>query len=423
MPAPGNIARGRTFDPERTRWHLMFVTDSTETVTRNGEQRTTVFDEAALRELAANRKREVSINARRGTVMQPKPVSPQHGIARRVYLGEDVPETLARRVGNDLDLHYHTGSADAPAGLYALVEWTRDEWAAIEDGSSMTLSPTTVPDAEMTDGYVLRGLSLQEIGTVDVPQLDSIGTTRDGLPWDAFGEDATDARPRDVADVRYRTPVWREAAPLSQVVMRSALAVEAVAGSGDEPPTPTEEDAMLTDEQKAEIAEMVGEMLTASESRIMEAIEARLGADTKSMDEVEIEVEPEMRSADPEPTFDELEDARIDTQLRAAVTSGTLLASRVPTARARMKAGEGIADLVGDYTATTLRSRAPQGAPVQAKAEEQPKVVMYSAVVAEAEATVPMQPGGRRNAIAVQDAINASVADLRGKGITIDMEA
>ena len=98
---------------------------------------------------------------------QPIPVSMHHGIERDILFKDPTvtPEEKLRQA-NGFGLHYHEGGDGAPAGAWALLEWTPRGWQICDSGALNTLSPTTSPRWKNTDGTLVRGDTLNFIGLV-----------------------------------------------------------------------------------------------------------------------------------------------------------------------------------------------------------------------------------------------------------------
>jgi len=221
---------GRTFDPARTFWHLLFPLGAVEerVVKRGGKRRVVrqSFDAAFCGGLVANERRRQDLAGRHGASAQPFPVSRQHAIEERIY--EGVPHAMAdlARDGNGFDLHFVDRAEEHPAGVYALIEWVPSALEQIEAGAWMTLSPTTVRGLKTTAGDAFEGDVLGFVGLVDMPALDTIGTARDHLPHDAFPTTATpaSAQPRAAAD-----------AEVEMVLRRQSVHFDLTATDADEP--------------------------------------------------------------------------------------------------------------------------------------------------------------------------------------------
>jgi len=268
--------------PSRSKWHLLFATGSVEQVEDDkGRTSRVSWNESALREMVSAREQMDTHATRLGTQRQPWPVSLQHAIERRLYFAEQIPDENLIRMGNGYGLFYHPGGSangeNAPAGLYGLIEWTPRGLAEIEDGQSITLSPTTHRKPRTTDGRTF-GQTVVAVGLVDSPKLDTIGTAREGLPWDTFTADVV---PLDKSENAGTVAAyWRQGMRRavhqehSGVVMRAALTIE---------------EAMDENEKQAEDAAVAE----------IEAAAADPAPVKRSMDEIfeEIDADDDMRAA------------------------------------------------------------------------------------------------------------------------------
>ncbi len=309
---PGDEVQKRAFDgrlrfsPDRTFWQFMFPLDGVEErVIRKGGKSETVkltYDRAYLvGQLEANFKTRQRFQSQHGAPPQPLPVSIQHAIEERVYEGVDHELSDLRRWGNVLDLYFSEGSDEHPAGLWALVEWTPEGLEKVDAGTWNMLSPTTLRDLRVTSGDVIEGDSFIAIGVVDMPALDSIGSARDRLPWDAFASKVAVANDESVPDARKGALRGRQF--VGSVISRRALHI---AYRGDERATegPMSDDPTKRQDEEEEAAEAIEAEATPeddgdAETRnpVAEAVAELISAIKEPMEAMALRLEEQIRGA------------------------------------------------------------------------------------------------------------------------------
>lgn len=166
----------------RARWHYLFPEGLQEVYPRpGGKDEVTKYTPAVCRRLVETFDGVQRAGAAHGMAPQPIPVQLQHA----GVVGSDNIHDL-RRVGSLYALTYHGGNNGIPRGVWGLIEWTPEGWSFITDRKFNTLSPTTAPYVRMSDGSKMAGPVLVEVGLVDNPFFQQIGTVLDCLPAVAF---------------------------------------------------------------------------------------------------------------------------------------------------------------------------------------------------------------------------------------------
>ncbi len=380
------------FDPERTYWQFVFPLDAKEErfIRRGGKEERVVLQydrDYLVGQLAANFKTRQRLQSTHGAPPQPLPVSIQHAIEERVYEGKDHDLGDLRRWGNVLDLYFSEGADEHPAGLWALVEWTPEGLRQVESGSWNMLSPTTLRDLRVTAGDVIEGDNFIAIGVVDMPALDSIGSARDRLPWDAFGSNVAVANTENEPEAR--KGALRSRYFVGSVISRRALHV-AVQGDyrateghmSDDPTKRQDEEEEVAIEAEAgpeddgepetrnPVTEAVAELISAIRqpmedmaARLEERISNALAARASEPAEESAEPQPE---PEPLPAVDASEVVqraaneahrasltavakRAATEAQGLAAEGKLLAGNVATFVTRRIEGADVSDLLGDY--------------------------------------------------------------------------
>jgi hypothetical protein len=219
------------FISSRSFWHLLFPQGAEEVVrTQDGKELRITFDDKFLGGIIEARRKFVAIATAHGAAQQPVPCSMMHVIARRIGTGEQPadPKSLDR-VGNCYGFALAGEAEGVSPGLYGLIEWPYESLHKIEQGSWMTLSPTTWDQWSMRDGTVIEGPFLGEIGIVDIPALETIGSLRERLPWDALTVQTESVEPMVAADdpefVEYATALRASMTQPGTAIQRGALHV------------------------------------------------------------------------------------------------------------------------------------------------------------------------------------------------------
>jgi hypothetical protein len=167
---------------DRARWHYLFPEGLQEVYPSKGGDVLTKYTPALCRKMVETFNEARAIGRQFGMPAQPIPVQLQHvGVTNA-----DVPAADKRRFASCYALHYHPKGDAIPAGVWGLVEWTEEGWDLVSTRRFNALSPTTVSKLRVASGKYLPGPALVEIGLVDVPFLEGIGTALDCLPADAF---------------------------------------------------------------------------------------------------------------------------------------------------------------------------------------------------------------------------------------------
>lgn len=385
------IGDGARVNSERSFWHMLFPLGGFETrwdVQVIGEYSDgypireyieTAFEFSAdwLRGLVDMHARYAEVSGRHGMPPIPLPVSMQHLIEERIAgMLWDQPELedLAR-AGSLYDLYLcDDPNAGHPLGLYGLIEWTPKAIRKIDDGEWMCLSPTTWWDWEMTEpGVMLDGESIQAVGLVDRGALDSIGTTRDRLPLDAFPRSTAAPTMRRIQ----RATVWGRKPRLPQRPSDSTpRGADATLPTVTPPKEPAVTDANQTTTEPTEstpraltaedvqgmidasIERSVTPSLTSISSQLAELIER--GAQTEPVEPAEAATEPsQAASTDVETDAQAIERATMQARViarDAAIAAATdlvkqrkLLPGNVAQYIERSLTGGNLDEVTGDY--------------------------------------------------------------------------
>lgn len=383
---PGDGETPPRWNPDRTRWHLLFplgqseqarfvVTDEVTGKKKIKRERITYTPEM-LAKIEENFRLIQSHRSRTGLPPRPFPWSYHHAIEYRMFAGEDVDDDRLDRSGSMFDLHNEPEGKTKPAGLWALIEWTPLAWEKIANGDILELSPTTVKEYWTTDRTRFEGPVLVGGGLVDVGAIDTIGTARDGLPEAAF---------RSAAE-RLVAAGWsrRVAGDLGGGLQDGAvveMAVRAMLGeefetqpveSGEAGMTPEEKQA-FADELKATFAQQCADFLNsdAFKSAIETATRACMteravqppvaGATEEKPAESDAPVEVEIEMAAKKASADGYRIATRAAQEEATglVRERKLRPSDIVPFITRRVHGDDVSTLLGDYGSLA----APAGAP------------------------------------------------------------
>jgi len=439
-----NVGAGAQFDPDRTFWQLLFPLGGREVVERDGEPEVLDYDAAFLGTLEANYRARVRLMMAHGMPPQPLLVSYHHAIERRAYLQEDVPAEALDRAGGIYDLHAHMDDSQPgiPRGLWGLTEWTWRAMSSIDDRTLHVLSPAVGPFKTLEMTEPLPGPSLLGMALVDLPAIEGIGTAQDRLPWWTFN--ARNARPiGDITDMaqtmrravgvsdhaKARANIWEaqpvqielrrharwlsfadEQAEFSAPITEPASTVDPTEDhtmtepttenvetrSAEEAPETSETPATLDRDAVVEIVKVELRSLTETlPATIAEAVEQaftlRAAADESPETPVEnVETEEVPEAGDVLIRCEQAEQVRIEGIVLRAVTEGQLLRTNAPAALERLRKGEPIADLCGDYTDVAMRagSIATTGDAAPPAESDAPAEITEAELAAEARAAV-----------------------------------
>lgn len=398
-PAPIRRAIGDSANlpPERTFWHMLFPLGGRESrwdvvylpdddgfATLDMAEAEFEFTTEWLNALIEAHRAYQQISGRHGNPPIPLPVSMQHLIEERMSgcLYEQPALDDLARAGGLHDLHLCDDPAlGYPLGLYGLIAWTPSALRKIDDGEWECLSPTTWWDWQMTEpGVYLEGESIQAVGLVDRGALDSIGTTRDRLPMDAF------ARAPIMRRIQ-RASVWGRRPTIPDSTARAQRAM-IPAPSDQEPPMDGDKTYMTAEDAQAMITDALAPIIER-----LDGVCKRLDGEGEDASPIEVEIEAEAGSDDdmeeravepvaepvatsePEPVAPAgpVEDAiaRSAAAIRAQgvaaiadeastlVKARRLLPANVEAYIRRSLDGADVSDIVGDYSGAATMTGSP----------------------------------------------------------------
>jgi hypothetical protein len=338
--------------PDRCTWHLLFPLGGKELITRRraGTDKVTTeevtHDEAYCTALVTGFDRYVRASSAMGMPFQPIPVSIDHAVSDKV-LGRTT-EVDPARVADVMALSYLPAStANAPAGVYALICWG---YSMGMDGRRY-LSPTTSAFHRMRSGEKIPGPFLAEVGLVAAPALDTIGSIDERLELQAFPLPPYLTLPEPGTDPLEPMTLRSLSTPGSDVIQRGATYLEPA------------EDEMTKDELKALMMEVLDS--DEYEERMYRRMMKRMASPTMPV------ADPDAQMPTPDPA-DTLEQRamKVATDIHTTAAMGlvqrcSLLPKDAPVYVQRALAGESVSDLVKDYSALAQTTGHATGTPAE----------------------------------------------------------